>query len=117
MIKLHKSTEYAIFILLELKKSPETITSIDKMIEGTKLPRRLMARVAAKLASLGLVKSKEGRGGGYMINMQMVRLRTLFSFIYVFQGMKMTAKPYSYTEYFLTNIHRKMQDISLNSVL
>src|SRR5215203_1371195 len=67
-MKLELSSEgrYALRVLVYLARdagSGELVTA-DGISEEAMVPRRLLARVMAKLARAGLVETSEGRGGG-----------------------------------------------------
>lgn len=49
--------------LIYLAQTDDVVTA-DRISAEAQIPRRLLARVMAKLANVGLVESQEGRGGG-----------------------------------------------------
>lgn len=114
MIKLNKSTQYAIYILTCLIESDKQL-SMREMIAGTKLPKRLMVRVAAVLSSAGIIKSKEGRTGGYVVVNSSLNMWNAISFIGLFQKTKL--KNYTSTINFVINLLCRMSDISLGYLL
>jgi Rrf2 family protein len=67
-MKLELSSEgrYALRALVYLARDAERgeLVTADRISAEAAVPRRLLARVMAKLARAGLVESSEGRGGG-----------------------------------------------------
>lgn len=60
-------TEYAIRGLSELalRAPPTGSLMLDKLVEGTDLPREFLAKVFQKLVKGGILRSAKGRGGGF----------------------------------------------------
>jgi len=67
-MKLELSSEgrYALRALVYLARDADSgeLVTADRISAEAAVPRRLLARVMAKLARAGLVESSEGRGGG-----------------------------------------------------
>jgi Rrf2 family protein len=64
-LKLELSSEgrYALRTLVYLARVGERVTA-DRISAEAHIPRRLLARILAKLSHAGLVESEQGRGGG-----------------------------------------------------
>ena len=62
-LELSNEGRYAMRALVYLAGTGERATA-DRISAETHIPRRLLARIMAKLARAGLVESQEGRGGG-----------------------------------------------------
>ncbi len=65
LLRLELSSEgrYALRALIYLARSGERVTA-DRISAEANVPRRLLARILARLSRAGLVRSSEGRGGG-----------------------------------------------------
>lgn len=63
MLELSSEGRYALRALLYLAWVGERVTA-DGISASAGVPRRLLARVLAKLSRAGLVESEQGRGGG-----------------------------------------------------
>jgi Rrf2 family protein len=62
-LELSSEGRYGLRALIYLAQTDDLITA-DRISAEAQIPRRLLARVMAKLANAGLVESQEGRGGG-----------------------------------------------------
>lgn len=64
-MKLELSSEgrYALRALVYLARADERVNA-DAISSGAHVPRRLLARILARLSHAGLVESQAGRGGG-----------------------------------------------------
>jgi len=62
-LELSSEGRYALRALLYLAWVGERVTA-DRISAGARVPRRLLARILAKLSHGGLVESEQGRGGG-----------------------------------------------------
>ena len=64
-MKLELSSEgrYALRTLVYLARVGERVTA-DRISTEARIPRRLLARILAKLSHAGLVETEKGRGGG-----------------------------------------------------
>lgn len=62
-LELSSEGRYAMRALIYLAWSGERVTA-DRISAEAHIPRRLLARVLAKLSHAGLVESEQGRGGG-----------------------------------------------------
>lgn len=64
MLTITKQSDYGIILLSYIYKKNNQ-TSLSDLINETKLPQRFLARIAATLVKKGLLKSREGKNGGY----------------------------------------------------
>ncbi len=64
---ISKTAEYALRAITCLAAQPEEPRSADSLAEQTKVPRRYLTRVMQDLAAAGLVASRSGPGGGYVL--------------------------------------------------
>jgi Rrf2 family protein len=62
-LELSSEGRYALRALIYLAVAGEQATA-DRVSAEAHIPRRLLARILAKLSHAGLVKSEQGRGGG-----------------------------------------------------
>ena len=62
-----KTAEYALRAVTCLASDTGSPASADILAEKTKVPRRYLTRVLQDLAARGLVTSRSGPGGGYML--------------------------------------------------
>ena len=84
MFNLNKQADYGLIILSLLIKEDKQ-TSLTSLIKTTKLPQRFLARIAATLVHNGLLKSKEGRAGGYTVTKK-INTISLFEYLKIFSG-------------------------------
>jgi len=66
-VMLSKTAEYALRAIACLGSQPGVASSADRLAEQTKVPRRYLNRVLQDLAADGLVTSRPGPGGGYVL--------------------------------------------------
>ncbi len=62
-LELSSEGRYALRALLYLARADGQVTA-DRISAETNIPRRLLARIMARLSHAGLVESSQGRGGG-----------------------------------------------------
>jgi len=84
MFNLPKQADYGLIILSLLIKEDKQ-TSLSSLIKTTKLPQRFLARIAATLVHSGLLKSKEGRVGGYIVTKKVSTIN-LLDYLKIFSG-------------------------------
>lgn len=83
MIYLKKETEYAL-IMLSYLVDRDKLVSISEVVEATGMPRRFLARVAARLVKEEILDSIEGRGGGYSMTAKFDKI-SLYDLLKIFQ--------------------------------
>lgn len=65
MFKVNRQTDYAVRVVLALaKKAPGTRISTSKIGNEMLIPRALLQRIVAELASGGFIETQAGRDGG-----------------------------------------------------
>lgn len=64
---LPKTAEYALRIAACLARGIDVPEPADQLAEQTKVPRRYLQKVLHSLAQAGLVHSRSGPGGGYVL--------------------------------------------------
>ncbi len=64
---ISKTAEYALRAVASLAAGGQKALSADVLAEKTKVPRRFLTRVLQDLVSEGLVDSRSGPGGGYVL--------------------------------------------------
>lgn len=64
---LSKTAEYALRAITCVAQQSGELATADSLAEKTKVPRRYLTRVLQDLASAGLVSSRSGPGGGYVL--------------------------------------------------
>ena len=84
MFNLPKQADYGLITLSLLIKEDKQMP-LSSLIKITKLPQGFLARIAATLVHSGLLKSKEGRVGGYVITKKINSI-TLFDYLKIFSG-------------------------------
>jgi Rrf2 family protein len=62
-LELSSEGRYALRALIYLARAGERVTA-DRISTEAHVPRRLLARILARLSHAGLVESEQGRGGG-----------------------------------------------------
>lgn len=83
MLTLSKQADYGLLLLSLL--NDKKVISLSQLIEKTKLPKRFLARIAARLAEHKIVESKEGRMGGYKLNSNIDKI-TFYDYLKIFEG-------------------------------
>lgn len=64
-MKLSKTSEYALRILIFMAKEPEKLYSAKHLIEKLKVSDKYLRRIMTDLSKSGFIKSSQGRDGGY----------------------------------------------------
>lgn len=69
MLKITKKGDYGLTFLTALAKAkPKTFVPLKSISQTNHLPYKFISQIALQLKAEGLVKSKEGLGGGYRLN-------------------------------------------------
>lgn len=74
-MKLSKTSEYALRILIFMAKEPENLYSAKHLIEKLKVSDKYLRRLMTDLSKSGFIKSSQGRDGGYTFAKD---IRTIF---------------------------------------
>ena len=64
-MKLSKTTEYALRILIFMAKEPENLYSAKHLIEKLNVSDKYLRRLMTDLSKSGFIRSTQGRDGGY----------------------------------------------------
>lgn len=67
MLKISREIELGLLLMAELARQPKQLTGLKDWAEERGLPYRFSSKVAVKLKKAKLLKSKEGREGGYRL--------------------------------------------------
>jgi len=68
MLKISRETDLGLLLMVELAKFPVGKTvGLKTLAEKKGLPYRFLSKMAVKLKKAGLLKSREGREGGYRL--------------------------------------------------
>lgn len=84
MLAITKQSDYGLILISFIYRKNKQV-KLSELIEETKLPKRFLARIAAELAKEGLLKSKEGKSGGYVISPK-VKKMTLYDYLKIFES-------------------------------
>ncbi|NUO82103.1 Rrf2 family transcriptional regulator [candidate division KSB1 bacterium] len=84
MVKLNKSTRYALYALVELSREPETIVSVKQIAEKYKISEHHVVKVLQKLVRAGMIRSVRGLNGGFQIA-QSPKTITMLDVIEIFE--------------------------------
>ena len=67
MFKLSQKSDYGLMLLFALKKATTKPVSISSIAKKNKISTKFLAQVANELKKAGIVASKEGVNGGYLL--------------------------------------------------
>lgn len=84
MLKISKQSDYGLILTFYLYKNRKNIVSLSKLIEKTKLPKRFLARIASRLVRGGLLKSQEGKTGGYKVTDRVKKI-SFYDYLKIFE--------------------------------
>ena len=66
LLGLSKKSDYGLAMLVMLaKRGVGEVVSTAEMVEEKELPRAFISQIAKEFIRVGIVGSKEGKGGGY----------------------------------------------------
>lgn len=82
MLKINKKSDYGL-VLLSFLKNKDSFVPLSQFIELTGLPQRFVARIASDLTKHGILKSKEGKVGGYALARKMSKI-SLYEYFSIF---------------------------------
>ncbi|MCX6726599.1 MAG: Rrf2 family transcriptional regulator [Candidatus Shapirobacteria bacterium] len=68
MITIPKKVEYSVVFIAYLSKNRQDVISLTEAAEKLNLPYRFLGQLAGKLKLAGLITSKEGKTGGYILS-------------------------------------------------
>lgn len=84
MLSITKQSDYGLILLSSAYKRKGLI-KLSQLISETNLPQRFLARIAAELVKKGLLKSKEGKSGGYLISAK-IKTISLYDYLRIFEN-------------------------------
>jgi len=84
MLAITKQSDYGL-ILTSFVYKKNRLVKLSELIEETKLPKRFLARIAAELVKEGLLISKEGKSGGYLIAPKIKNI-SLYDYLTIFEN-------------------------------
>jgi len=84
MLTLSKQSDYGLLLLGYLKNKKNYI-ALSKVVEKLRLPKRFLARIAARLTKEGIIESLEGKMGGYRLLRKVFNQLTLFDYFSIFE--------------------------------
>lgn len=84
MLAITKQSDYGLILLSSAYKRKGLI-KLSELISETKLPQRFLARIAAELVRNGLLTSKEGKSGGYLISPK-IKTISLYDYLRIFEN-------------------------------
>ncbi|MFA6532885.1 MAG: Rrf2 family transcriptional regulator [Patescibacteria group bacterium] len=83
MLSITKQSDYGLILLSSAYKR-KGIIKLSELISETNLPQRFLARIAAELVKNGLLISKEGKSGGYLISAK-IKTISLYDYLKIFE--------------------------------
>jgi Rrf2 family protein len=84
MLSITKQSDYGLILLSSAYKRKGLI-KLSELISETNLPQRFLARIAAELVKNGLLISKEGKSGGYLISAK-IKIISLYDYLKIFEN-------------------------------
>lgn len=84
MLAITKQSDYGLILLSSAYKRKGLI-KLSELISETKLPQRFLARIAAELVKNGLLTSREGKSGGYLISAK-IKTISLYDYLKIFEN-------------------------------
>lgn len=84
MLNITNQSDYALLFVSSLLGQKDYIP-LSQLTSSLKLPKRFLARIAAKLVEAGILESKEGKVGGYKLIKKLDEIN-LYKFLTVFEG-------------------------------
>lgn len=84
MFKISSQSDYGLLFLSYLSAEKDFV-SLSYLVKKTKLPGRFLARIAAQLVKNKIIKSREGKKGGYKLAKRLDKI-TLYDFLRIFEG-------------------------------
>jgi len=85
MLAITKQSDYGLILIAYIYKK-DRLVKLSELIKETQLPKRFLARIAAELAKEGLLKSKEGKSGGYLISSDVIKKISLYDYLTIFEN-------------------------------
>ncbi len=84
MFNLNRQTGYAFIILAHLGRQ-QGYTSLSVLAKELNLPPQFASKTAGRLVKAGILKSKEGKNGGYQLAQEISKIK-LLEILELFEG-------------------------------
>ena len=84
MLTITKQSDYGLIMISFIYKK-NSLVRLSDLIKDTKLPQRFLARIAAELTKHGLLISREGKSGGYIISPKIKKI-SLYDYLTIFEN-------------------------------
>lgn len=84
MLAITKQSDYGLILVSYVYKK-EGLVRLSDLIKATQLPQRFLARIASELVKNGLLISKEGKNGGYLIAPK-IKTFSLYDYLSIFEN-------------------------------
>ena len=84
MFKVNRQTGYALMMLAYLDRQ-RRLVPLAKLADDINIPRQFAAKIASRLAKAGILKSKEGKNGGYRLAQEPNQIK-LLTLVEIFEG-------------------------------
>jgi len=84
MLAITKQSDYGLILVSYIYKK-NGLVKLSDLIKETNLPQRFLARIAAELVKNGLLTSREGKNGGYLISPKIKEI-SLYDYLSIFEN-------------------------------
>jgi len=84
MLNITNQSDYAILLISNFVGQKDYIP-LSQLTNNLKLPKRFLARIAARLVEEKILDSKEGKAGGYKLIEKLENIN-LYKFLSIFEG-------------------------------
>lgn len=84
MFTINSQSDYGLIIISSLLKKKDFVP-LSELVQDTKLPKRFLARIGSQLANYRLLKSLEGRNGGYKLTDKVKKIN-LYEYLTIFES-------------------------------
>ena len=68
MIRLNRLTDYAVVVLSQMGRDPDRVHTTARLAEDSAVPLPTVSKLMKQLARAGLVTSRRGAAGGYVLS-------------------------------------------------
>ena len=84
MLSITKQSDYGLILISYIYKK-NALVKLSNLIKETGLPQRFLARIAAELVKNGLLISREGKNGGYLVSPKIKNI-SLYDYLSIFEN-------------------------------
>lgn len=77
MLKLSKKSEYALRALLSIARNPAQLHTIPQISQNSEVPPKFLEQILLALRNAGILTSRRGAGGGYLLSRNPSSIRLL----------------------------------------